>query len=258
MNCFFWLPTESASLQNPVLGGITTTNQARKTLRPSGQLDFPGVQVIAISSLPEKYRVLFLLLSLLLAAPKACEVLMPGTESETPLQSKPQLWQHWILNSLHHSRNSKADCLWCWIHSIHIKQGDCWFKFLPAKTQLCSFSCQTLLLHPSQDRKGTVFIKRSLISNQGMRDKTGNPPRQNCRVACKEVSREMIMVIQSRPCFSPILKSLDARDRLFTGLRLWWKVRATLAPNSGVQSFQGKCFSLFPWHWGVFRRPHHG
>lgn len=107
MNCFFWLPTESASLQNPVLGGITTTNQARKTLRPSGQLDFPGVQVIAISSLPEKYRVLFLLLSLLLAAPKACEVLMPGTESEPQPQPKPQLWHRWILNPLCHSRNSQ-------------------------------------------------------------------------------------------------------------------------------------------------------
>lgn len=66
------------------------------------------------------------------------------------------------------------------------------------------------------------------------------------RVDYKEVSRKMIMVIQSRLHSWPILKTLDARERLFISLMFRWKVWATLAPNSNVPKFPREFFLLIP------------
>ena len=48
----------------------------------------------------------FCVFCFVLPQPQYMEVLGPGIESEPQLWPLPQLLQHWILNSLYHSRNS--------------------------------------------------------------------------------------------------------------------------------------------------------
>ena len=59
--------------------------------------------------------------------------------------------------------------------------------------------CQTLPLQPSQDPKVVVFITPLLIpNNQGMKGKTGNPPKPIIELDIKR-SVEMIIVLHYQP-----------------------------------------------------------
>ena len=161
---------------------------------------------------------------------------------------------------LSHNHWAKLIAFDVWTHSVWKGWSAFWLKFLSAKRDMCLW-----LPNPSSSTfirpKVIVFITPLLVpNNQGMKGKTRNPPKQNYWVGYKEVSRKMIMVLhyQPGPAACPFWKLLmPERDCLlvwgFDGKSLLYGY-----PKMVSQSFQGRCFPLFPWHWVVVVGSHHG
>ena len=67
-----------------------------------------------------QYLLVIIITFLFLLHPWHMEVLRPGIKSKPQLQPMPQLWQHQILNPLHHSKNSFV-IYYYWHKSIYRK-----------------------------------------------------------------------------------------------------------------------------------------
>lgn len=125
--------------------------------------------------------------------------------------------------------------------------------------ELCTCGRQTLPLQPSQNPKATVFIKQPLIpNNRGMRGKPEIHPNKIIELDIKRSVERWSWWYSPGPAACPSWKLLmPERDCLlvwgFDG-KSWLYWHSTVVS----QSFQGRCFPLFPWHWVVIRRPHHG